>query len=101
MRRLGAEQEVGIEIDRWIATGSRVQTDGNGGRGRGVEKTIHPQRQRDIRIVRDIDLADGHRLERLFGRLAQHGGGPVADLLPHRGGVGCSSRIALGTDNIM
>ena len=101
MRGFGAQQEVGVEIDRGIAAGRRVQAHGDGGGRRGVQECIHAQGLRHVGVVGHIDLAERHRLQRLLRHLPQHGGGPVANLLACRQCVAGARRIAFRADDIV
>ena len=100
MRGFGAEEKVRVEINRGVATRGRVEADGDGGRSRGIEEAVHPQRLRDIGVVRDVDPADRHGLQRLLRCLTQHRGRPIANLLPCGRRLGARG-ITLGAHDVL
>src|SRR5438093_8543419 len=95
------KQKTAYEIDRRIATGRRVQADGDRGRGRREEERVHAQRLRDVGIIRHVHLAERHRLQRLLRRLPQHRRRPVANLLPRRGRLVGTRGIALRAHHVV
>src|SRR5712691_4623291 len=95
------EQEIGIEVDRRVTTGGRVQTDGNGGRRCGIEKCVHAQRLGDVRIIRDVDLAQRYWLKRLLRCLSQDRRGPVAYLLAGSRCLVGPRGVAFGANDIV
>ena len=101
MRRFRPDQKIGIEIDGSLAAGGGIEPDRNRGGRRRVEEGVHTKRLRDVRIVCEEHLAERHRLQRFFGGLAQHGRGPVADLLPGRRRIGGARGIPFSADNIV
>ena len=101
MGRLGAEQEIGVEIDGCLEPARRVQADGDGG-GRGpVEVGLHAQGAGHVGVGCHEHAAERHGLQRLLGLLAQHRRSPQTDLLADRGAVGGAGGVAIGTDHVV
>src|SRR2546426_967610 len=65
VRGFGAEQEVGVEIDRRLEARCRVEADGDPRRLRAGHVGIHAQRLRHVGVARDVYGAERHGLERL------------------------------------
>ena len=101
MGRLGAEQEVGVEVDGRLQAGRGVQAHGDSGRRGALEIRLHAERTRHVRVGCQEHAAEGHRLQRLLGLLAQHRRGPEADLLAHRRALRGAGGIAIGTDYVV
>ena len=101
VRRFGTHQKIGVEIDRRVAAGGRIETDRNRRWRRRVEERVHAKRLRDVRVVGDKDLTEWHGLQRLLGGLAQDRRRPIADLLPGRRCVHGAGGISFRTDDIV
>jgi len=101
VRGFRSEQEISVEIDRCLEPTRRVETHGNRGGLCPVQIGVHAERLRDVRVGRHVHATERHRLERLFGLLAQDGRGPQADLLPDRRTLGGPRGIAFGTHNVV
>ena len=80
VRRLGTDEEVGVEIDRRVGAAGAVDADRDPRARTGLQVAVHPQRDRDVRFVGEEDGAHRHRLQRLLGHVAQHGRGVEPDL---------------------
>ncbi len=86
VRRLGAEQEVGVEVD---GRGEPRRAVGPHRHPRGAVARrvgVHPQRGADIVVGGHAHLAEGHRLQRFLGLLPEDGGGVEPDLGAGRAG---------------
>ena len=80
VRRLGAEQEIAVEIDRRLEPARRVHADRDARGALAREVGVHPQRERDVGVGGQPHRAKRHRLQRLLGDLAEHRGGEKTDL---------------------
>ena len=101
VRGFGAEQEVGVEIDRRLEASRRVKADGDPRRLRASDVGIHAQRLRHVGVGRDVHGAERHGLERLLRVLPQHRRGPQADLLADRGTLRRLRRVSFGADHVV
>ena len=99
VRRLGAEQEVGIEQHRRLMAAQGVDTDRNAGRPLGAGVGVHAERQFHVGVGGEVHGTERHRLQRLLGDLAQHGGQEEAHLGAGRGLVRHHGRVAVGADD--
>ncbi|GBC91186.1 hypothetical protein HRbin14_01945 [bacterium HR14] len=91
----GTDQEVGVEIDGGFETAVIVDSDRHAPL---FGDFVDAQGNQHIRFGCQIDRADGHGLDGLFGFTAQHGGGVDADF----GAVGGRLRVgfAVRTEKI-
>src|SRR5688572_9162647 len=80
VRRLRPEQKFGVEIDRRIGRTRTVNADGNSCGRAFLEVSVHPQRYRNVFLLREVHFTHRHRLQRLIGDLAQYGCGIKPDL---------------------
>ena len=74
VRRFGSEEKIGIEVDRRVGAAGAIHADRNSGARSFLEIAVHAQRDGDVGVVGEKDLAHRHRLQRLLGQLAQHRG---------------------------
>ena len=80
MRRFGAEQEIGIEVDRCVGAAGAIHADRNSGAGSLFQVAVHPKRDGDIGVARQEHTPHRHRLQRLLGNLSQHRRGVETNL---------------------
>ena len=82
MSRFGAEQEIGVQINRRLQPGCGVNPARNPAGSLAGGKAVHPERSDDVRVTGQVHRTMGHRLHRLF-RIAKL---PIdTDLIPHIG----------------
>jgi hypothetical protein len=95
----GPSRKVAVEVHRRRRPAGRVETHRHAGGplARGV--AVHAQRERHIGVGGEPDRAEGHRLERLLGNLAEHRGGIQADLGAGGGLEAGGHRIAVGAED--
>ncbi len=101
VRGFGAEQEVGVEIDRRLEARRRVEADGDPRRLGAGHVGVHAQRLRHVGVARDVYGAERHELERLLRVLPQHRRGPQPDLLADGGALGRLRGISLSTHHVV
>ena len=101
MRRLGAEQKVGVEPDGRRRRTRAVQSDGNSGARPGREVRVHPERDRDVLVAREVHGAHGNRLQRFFRHVAQHGRRVETDLGAPRRRAGVRTGISVVAEHLV
>jgi hypothetical protein len=80
MRRLGPDEEIGVEVDGRVGATRAIDADGYAGVRAVLQITVHAQRNGDVGFIGEKHSAHGHRLQRLFGNVAQHCRGVEPDL---------------------
>ena len=97
--RLGAQQEVAVEIDGRLEATGRIQADGNPGGPLATGVGVHAQREHYVRVGGERDGPERHRLERLLRHLPQHGGREESDLRALARLEAGGDRVAVGADH--
>ena len=95
VRRLRAEEEIGVGVDRRFEAPRGVDADRNPGRGGAAGVRVHPERAHDVGVASQVDGLERDRLQRLPGHLPEHRGG-VEPELGGAAGTGGGGGIAAG-----
>ena len=101
VRRLGAEQEVGVEIHGALHEARPVDSDGDAGVLPFLQVAVHAQCHRHIGFGGEVHDAHGYRLQRLVGDVAQRVRRVQPDFRSISRRAHRTRRVAVGADDIV